>query len=84
MLVVDFALIHFKFCVASLDFNQLFRGSLSSCTMQSNEASSSMEVDTMTSRAKYLPPKPKFRPLKPHEMASGQVQFRKVSVPPSL
>ncbi|WJX37379.1 pre-rRNA-processing protein pno1 [Trifolium repens] len=43
--------------------------------MQSNEASSSMEVDTMTSRAKYLPPKPKFRPLKPHEMASGQMKI---------
>ncbi|MCI44824.1 RNA-binding protein pno1-like, partial [Trifolium medium] len=45
--------------------------------MQSNEASSSMEVDTVSSEAKVLPPKPKFKPSKPHEMASGQVQFRK-------
>ncbi|GAU13485.1 hypothetical protein TSUD_127820 [Trifolium subterraneum] len=50
--------------------------------MESNKASSSMEVDTVPSEAKVLPPKPKFKPLKPHEMASGQVQFRKVSVPP--
>ncbi|GAU13483.1 hypothetical protein TSUD_127800 [Trifolium subterraneum] len=50
--------------------------------MESNKASSSMEVDTVLSEAKVLPPKPKFKPLKPHEMATGQVQFRKVSVPP--
>ncbi|KAL5537855.1 hypothetical protein UlMin_045240 [Ulmus minor] len=29
-----------------------------------------------------LPPKPKFEPLKAHEMSEGRVQFRKVCVPP--
>ncbi|KAK3011903.1 hypothetical protein RJ639_011423 [Escallonia herrerae] len=28
-----------------------------------------------------LPTKPKFRPLKPHEMSDGQVQFRRIRVP---
>ena len=28
--------------------------------------------------------KPKFEPLKPHEMSDGQVQFRKVNVPTHL
>ncbi|XP_057423259.1 uncharacterized protein LOC130717149 [Lotus japonicus] len=50
--------------------------------MQSNEAPSSMEVEAVPSEPKLLPPKPKFEPLKPHEMSDGQVQFRKVSVPP--
>ncbi|KAJ1387593.1 RNA-binding protein pno1 [Sesbania bispinosa] len=50
--------------------------------MQSNEASSSMEVEAVPSEPKLLPPKPKFEPLKPHEMSDGQIQFRKVNVPP--
>ncbi|KAG5002174.1 hypothetical protein JHK87_023246 [Glycine soja] len=41
-----------------------------------------MDVDTVPSEVKLLPPKPKFEPLKPHEMSDGQVQFRKVNVPP--
>ncbi|KAL1332668.1 hypothetical protein HN51_061450 [Arachis hypogaea] len=49
--------------------------------MQSKMALSSMEVEALPSEAKPLPPKPKFEPLKPHEMSDGQVQFRKVSVP---
>jgi RNA-binding protein PNO1 len=49
--------------------------------MQSNKTYS-MEVDTVSSESKVLPPKPKFEPLKPHEISTGQVQFRKVSVPP--
>ncbi|MED6123304.1 hypothetical protein PIB30_047838 [Stylosanthes scabra] len=52
-----------------------------SCIMQSNMALSSMEVEAAPSEAKPLPPKPKFEPLKPHEMSDGQVQFRKVTVP---
>ncbi|KAG4399968.1 hypothetical protein GLYMA_08G337600v4 [Glycine max] len=50
--------------------------------MESNQAASSMDVDTVPSEVKLLPPKPKFEPLKPHEMSDGQVQFRKVNVPP--
>ncbi|KAG5138575.1 hypothetical protein JHK82_023306 [Glycine max] len=52
------------------------------CRMESNQAASSMDVETVPSEAKLLPPKPKFEPLKPHEMSDGQVQFRKVNVPP--
>ncbi|CAJ1960226.1 unnamed protein product [Sphenostylis stenocarpa] len=54
----------------------------SGCRMESNQAASSMEIETVPSEAKLLPPKPKFEPLKPHEMSDGQVQFRKVNVPP--
>ncbi|KAE8650098.1 hypothetical protein Csa_010636 [Cucumis sativus] len=54
--------------------------------MQSNEASTSMDVETISTQTKdvvsTLPPKPQFDPLKPHEMNDGRVQFRKVSVPP--
>nr|KYP76252.1 RNA-binding protein PNO1 [Cajanus cajan] len=39
--------------------------------MESNQASSTMEVETVPSEAKPLPPKPKFEPLKPHEMSDG-------------
>ncbi|RZC00101.1 RNA-binding protein PNO1, partial [Glycine soja] len=53
-----------------------------SCRMESNQAASSMDVETVPSEVKLLPPKPKFEPLKPHEMSDGQVQFRKVNVPP--
>ncbi|KAK7387197.1 hypothetical protein VNO78_27782 [Psophocarpus tetragonolobus] len=44
--------------------------------MESNPACS-MEVETIPSEAKLLPPKTKFEPLKPHEMSDGQVQFPK-------
>ncbi|CAK9321731.1 unnamed protein product [Citrullus colocynthis] len=54
--------------------------------MQSTEASTSMEVETVETLSKNVvstfPPKPQFDPLKPHEMNDGRVQFRKVSVPP--
>ncbi|OVA12339.1 K Homology domain [Macleaya cordata] len=54
--------------------------------MQSNEAAVSMEIEKVSSEAKsgsgFFPSKPKFEPLKAHEMSEGQVQFRKVSVPP--
>ncbi|BAT74509.1 hypothetical protein VIGAN_01219400 [Vigna angularis var. angularis] len=36
-----------------------------------------MEIETVASEAKVLPPKPKFEALKPHEMSDGQIQFRK-------
>uniref|UniRef100_K7MQF3 K Homology domain-containing protein n=1 Tax=Glycine max TaxID=3847 RepID=K7MQF3_SOYBN len=42
--------------------------------MESNQAASSMEVETVPSEAKLLPPKPKFEPLKPHEMSDGQAR----------
>ncbi|XP_057991831.1 uncharacterized protein LOC110664926 isoform X1 [Hevea brasiliensis] len=56
--------------------------------MQSGEAPASMEVETSSNGlgthigSFLLPPKPKFEPLKAHEMSDGRVQFRKVSVPP--
>ncbi|XLR35628.1 hypothetical protein S83_063528, partial [Arachis hypogaea] len=49
------------------------------CIIQSNMVLSSMEVEAAPSKAKPLPPKPMFEPLKPYEMSDGQ--FRKVSVP---
>ncbi|MBA0573802.1 hypothetical protein Golob_001059 [Gossypium lobatum] len=52
----------------------------------STEAPTSMETETVASETKLesntLPPKPKFEPLKAHEMSNGRIQFRKVSVPP--
>ncbi|KAK8318117.1 hypothetical protein V6Z12_A13G154000 [Gossypium hirsutum] len=52
----------------------------------STEAPTSMETETVASKTKLesntLPPKPKFEPLKAHEMSDGRIQFRKVSVPP--
>ncbi|XP_039030222.1 RNA-binding protein PNO1-like [Hibiscus syriacus] len=52
----------------------------------STEAPTTMETETAASEPKLesnsLPPKPKFEPLKAHEMSDGRVQFRKVSVPP--
>ncbi|KAG8472537.1 hypothetical protein CXB51_034420 [Gossypium anomalum] len=52
----------------------------------STEAPTSMETETVASETKLesntLPPKPKFEPLKAHEMSYGRIQFRKVSVPP--
>ncbi|GAA0147487.1 endoribonuclease [Lithospermum erythrorhizon] len=42
-----------------------------------------MEIDNpTTTTTTTLPPKPTFRPLKAHEISSGQLQFRKVNVPP--
>lgn len=44
-----------------------------------------MEVENplqSTSNEVTLPPKPNFQPLKAHEISSGEVQFRKISVPP--
>ncbi|KAF9667193.1 hypothetical protein SADUNF_Sadunf16G0307500 [Salix dunnii] len=44
-----------------------------------------MEVEIASREQKSegaLPAKPKFEPLKAHEMSDGRVQFRKVSVPP--
>ncbi|KAL6187787.1 hypothetical protein ACLB2K_039182 [Fragaria x ananassa] len=65
----------------------LYSGSKSvELKMQSNEAPSSVEVKAVAngvgSASGTLPPKPSFEPLKAHEMSDGQVQFRKVSVPP--
>ncbi|KAL4336326.1 hypothetical protein GQ457_07G012320 [Hibiscus cannabinus] len=52
----------------------------------STEAAATMEIETVPSESRpesdALPPKPKFEPLKAHEMSDGRVQFRKVSVPP--
>ncbi|KAH8494858.1 hypothetical protein H0E87_021318 [Populus deltoides] len=51
--------------------------------MQSSKAPASMEVETREHKSQgALPAKPKFEPLKAHEMSDGRVQFRKVSVPP--
>ncbi|KAJ7965082.1 RNA-binding protein pno1 [Quillaja saponaria] len=50
--------------------------------MQSDEAHAIMEVEAVSSEPVSLPPKPKFEPVKAHEMSDGQVQFRKVSIPP--
>ncbi|KOM31408.1 hypothetical protein LR48_Vigan01g096300 [Vigna angularis] len=45
--------------------------------MVSNQTTFTMEIETVASEAKVLPPKPKFEALKPHEMSDGQIQFRK-------
>ncbi|GAB4846162.1 pre-rRNA-processing protein pno1 [Ancistrocladus abbreviatus] len=54
--------------------------------MLSNKYTNSMEVEGVVtepnSTSGSLPSKPKFEPLKAHEISGGQVQFRKVSVPP--
>ncbi|KAL3612934.1 hypothetical protein D5086_003954 [Populus alba] len=53
--------------------------------MQSSKAPAPMEVEIAPREQKSegtLPAKPKFEPLKAHEMSDGRVQFRKVSVPP--
>ena len=54
--------------------------------MQSKEALTSMDVEAVPSEPKAefgsLQMKPKFKPLSAHEMSDGQVQFRKVNVPP--
>ncbi|XP_068643607.1 uncharacterized protein [Aristolochia californica] len=43
----------------------------------------SMEIETGSQTGTALPPaKPKFEPLKAHDISDGKVQFRKVSVPP--
>jgi len=52
--------------------------------MQSSKAPAPMEVEIAPREQKSegtLPAKPKFEPLKAHEMSDGRVQFRKVSVP---
>jgi len=48
--------------------------------MQATGATNAMEVDVAAAGPSSL--KPKFAPLKAHEMSDGQVQFRKVGVPP--
>uniref|UniRef100_A0A6N2L8H6 K Homology domain-containing protein n=1 Tax=Salix viminalis TaxID=40686 RepID=A0A6N2L8H6_SALVM len=56
-----------------------------SVRMQSSKAPAPMEVEIAPREQKsegVLPAKPKFEPLKAHEMSDGRVQFRKVSVPP--
>ncbi|KAJ9153971.1 hypothetical protein P3X46_027353 [Hevea brasiliensis] len=54
--------------------------------MQTGEAPASMEVEAIPNglgiQSGSLPLKPKFEPLKAHEMSDGRVQFRNVSVPP--
>ncbi|XP_031474913.1 uncharacterized protein LOC116247093 [Nymphaea colorata] len=54
--------------------------------MEQRESSESMAVDAgVANRGKetaLFSIKPKFEPLKAQEMSGGQVQFRKVSVPP--
>ncbi|QCD98242.1 RNA-binding protein PNO1 [Vigna unguiculata] len=50
--------------------------------MVSNQTASTMKIETVPSEAKLLPAKPKFEPLKPHEISDGEIQFRKVNVPP--
>jgi len=54
--------------------------------MQSKEAPTFMDVEAVPSEPKAefgsLLMKPKFKPLSAHEMSDGQVQFRKVNVPP--
>ncbi|KAF5203279.1 Pre-rrna-processing protein pno1 [Thalictrum thalictroides] len=54
--------------------------------MQSNQAASAIMVERVKSEpvsgSTVFVSKPKFEPLKPHEISEGQVQFRKVSVPP--
>lgn len=54
--------------------------------MESNKGPASMEIEAISSESNSnsgsLPPKPEFERLKAHEMSDGQVQFRKVTVPP--
>lgn len=52
--------------------------------MQSNEAATSMEVEKVPQEVNRVSfaSKPNFRPLEAHEISDGQIQFRKVSVPP--
>ncbi|KAF6151909.1 hypothetical protein GIB67_010483 [Kingdonia uniflora] len=51
--------------------------------MESNGTKSSMDVEMVPSEPKSgIPTKPKFKPLSAHEMSEGEVQFRRVSVPP--
>ncbi|KAK4430403.1 RNA-binding protein PNO1 [Sesamum alatum] len=51
-----------------------------------NSTAAGMEVDATAVPARQQPvlfaQKPNFRPLKAHEISDGQIQFRKVSVPP--
>ncbi|KAE8706573.1 RNA-binding protein pno1 [Hibiscus syriacus] len=50
----------------------------------STEAPTTMETETVASEPKLksnsLLPKPKFEPLKAHEMSDGRVQFRKMKI----
>lgn len=51
--------------------------------MEGSRDTNTMEVEVaLNSLSASLPSKPKFGPLKAHDMSDGQVQFRKVSVPP--
>ena len=60
-----FGLFTFNFYMQFLYIlNQLISGCFwISCRMESNQAASSMDVDTVPSEVKLLPPKPKFEPL---------------------
>ncbi|CAK9157838.1 unnamed protein product [Ilex paraguariensis] len=53
-------------------------------TMQSDEDATSMELEKVLSESNHVSfaSKPNFAPLKAHEISDGQVQFRKVSIPP--
>ncbi|CAK9163852.1 unnamed protein product, partial [Ilex paraguariensis] len=53
-------------------------------TMQSDEGATSMELEKVLSESNRVSfaSKPNFAPLKAHEISDGQVQFRKVSIPP--
>uniref|UniRef100_A0A161ZID4 K Homology domain-containing protein n=1 Tax=Daucus carota subsp. sativus TaxID=79200 RepID=A0A161ZID4_DAUCS len=52
--------------------------------MESDKGTTSMEIEKVQSDANRVSSalKPNFEPLKAHEISDGQVQFRKVSVPP--
>ncbi|CAK9151305.1 unnamed protein product [Ilex paraguariensis] len=52
--------------------------------MQSDEGATSMELEKVLSESNRVSfaSKPNFAPLKAHEISDGQVQFRKVSIPP--
>ncbi|KAK1386709.1 KH domain-containing protein [Heracleum sosnowskyi] len=52
--------------------------------MESDKGATSMEIEKAQAGANRVSfaSKPNFEPLKAHEISDGQVQFRKVSVPP--
>ncbi|CAK9156798.1 unnamed protein product [Ilex paraguariensis] len=70
------------FC--SLSLSIFLGGNPQNHKMQSDEGATSMELEKVPSESKRVsfPSKPNFAPLKAHEISDGQVQFRKVSVPP--
>ncbi|KAK3013143.1 hypothetical protein RJ639_008566 [Escallonia herrerae] len=51
--------------------------------MQSDGGATCMEIEKLASEVNHasLEPRPRFAPLKAHEISDGQIQFRKINVP---